>query len=390
VAKYAWPAGSTSKTVVVFVQDSSSTTGAGKASLSAGNTNWQQIRVQTDNTVTIGTISVTNLAALTDAYLSGGWFPVSAVNAPGWYRFDLPDALLAAGAVTAAANLLDPGGINIAQLPLEIQLQNTPVDLVSKAGVTVSASTLFPAVVRVWDATSVSSSNVAVADFSTRLNANVQQWSGASVTTGNIALWQTVSQANVTAWAGASVTASFLLPVTVRVWDTTSVSSSNLAVVDFSTRVNANTQQWSGASVTTANIALWQTISGANVTHWAGVTTSASDVAIQNTVVASIGNVNVTMWAGVTVSASNVAIADYTTYQTAITTTLFGTAMTESYAADGATFTWPQFCYQMWSFLSDFSISGTQYTTHRLDGSTTAMTFSLNDPTTPTANTRIV
>lgn len=43
-------------------------------------------------------ITVSDLAALTDAHSDGGWKEVDATNQPGLYRFDLPDAAVATGA----------------------------------------------------------------------------------------------------------------------------------------------------------------------------------------------------------------------------------------------------------------------------------------------------
>ncbi len=64
------------------------------------------------------------------------------------------------------------------------------------------------------------------------------------------------------------------------------------------------------------------------------------------------------------------------------------TALTEAYAADGATFTPAQAMYMIWSALSEFSISSTTITSKKLDGSTTAMTHTLDDASTPTSRTR--
>lgn len=63
-------------------------------------------------------------------------------------------------------------------------------------------------------------------------------------------------------------------------------------------------------------------------------------------------------------------------------------ALTEGYAADGAAPTLNQMLYQIWSALSEFSISGTTITAKKLDGSTTAMTFTLDDSANPTSRTR--
>lgn len=71
-----------------------------------------------------------------------------------------------------------------------------------------------------------------------------------------------------------------------------------------------------------------------------------------------------------------------------VTDIWMGTALTEAYAADGATFTPAQGLYQIWAALSEFAISGTTVTAKKLDGSTTAMTFTLDHSTAPTSRTR--
>jgi hypothetical protein len=64
------------------------------------------------------------------------------------------------------------------------------------------------------------------------------------------------------------------------------------------------------------------------------------------------------------------------------------TQMTESYSADGAAPTLAQALFLIQQQLGDFAISGTTLTVKKIDGSTTAATFTLNDATTPTAVTR--
>lgn len=68
--------------------------------------------------------------------------------------------------------------------------------------------------------------------------------------------------------------------------------------------------------------------------------------------------------------------------------TLLTTAMTESYNADGAAPTPAQALFLLIAFLMERSISTTTLTAKKLDGSTSAATFTLNDATTPTAITR--
>lgn len=63
-------------------------------------------------------------------------------------------------------------------------------------------------------------------------------------------------------------------------------------------------------------------------------------------------------------------------------------ALTEGYAADGAAATLPQLLYMLLAVLTEASVSGTTLTAKKLDGSTTAATFTLNDATSPTSITR--
>lgn len=67
---------------------------------------------------------------------------------------------------------------------------------------------------------------------------------------------------------------------------------------------------------------------------------------------------------------------------------LFTTAVTESYAADGSAPTPTQALLLIQQSLHEFAISGTTRTVKKLDGSTTAAVFTLDDATNPTATTR--
>ena len=77
--------------------------------------------------------------------------------------------------------------------------------------------------------------------------------------------------------------------------------------------------------------------------------------------------------------------AEYTDQQL---TTLFTTALTESYAADGATVTVAQALYEIMQFHNERSVSSTTVTVKKRDGSTTAYTLTLSDATEPTSITR--
>lgn len=96
--------------------------------------------------------------------------------------------------------------------------------------------------------------------------------------------------------------------------------------------------------------------------------------------------------AGVTVTTNN----DKTGYALTVTpptaatiaTAVLTTAMTESYAADGDSFTLAQGLYQIHGYMTELNISGTTGTIKKLDGVTTAYTVTYNDATNPSAVTR--
>ena len=66
---------------------------------------------------------------------------------------------------------------------------------------------------------------------------------------------------------------------------------------------------------------------------------------------------------------------------------VFTKDLSEGYAGNDTEFTMEQFCYMTWSALSQFKIASTTITSLELDGSD-AMTFALDDATTPTERVR--
>jgi hypothetical protein len=73
---------------------------------------------------------------------------------------------------------------------------------------------------------------------------------------------------------------------------------------------------------------------------------------------------------------------------TAALNALLTTAMTESYNADGSPPTPAQALFFIMQRLSEFSISGTQITVKKLNGSTTAFVLTMDAATSPTSSTR--
>lgn len=71
-----------------------------------------------------------------------------------------------------------------------------------------------------------------------------------------------------------------------------------------------------------------------------------------------------------------------------IASSVLTTQMAESYAADGVAPTLAQATFAIQQFLQETNVSGTTLTVKQLDGSTTAMTFTLDDANNPTSLTR--
>lgn len=129
--KLALVKGATSVTVNVFIQNSSSTTGAGLTGLvynTASLTAYYVRERAAAVAITLATQTVTG------AYSSGGFVEIDATNMPGWYRLDIPDAALASG--VNSVGLMLKGATNMAMLPIEIQLTDVNLNDGVRAGLT--------------------------------------------------------------------------------------------------------------------------------------------------------------------------------------------------------------------------------------------------------------
>lgn len=119
--------GTTDRTILVFIPDPASTTGAGKTGLVAADLTVTYTRVETDNDVvhTDVTGSLNDLASLTAAHNDWGVLEVSPTLSKGLYRFDLADALFASGAWYAVVQVTITTG-TAAATPKAFQLVDTP------------------------------------------------------------------------------------------------------------------------------------------------------------------------------------------------------------------------------------------------------------------------
>lgn len=111
--------GSTNVTIDIFIQDSSSTTGAGLTGLvfdSAGLTCF----FREGATVAAVELTLVTLALITTAHADGGFKEIDATNMPGMYRLDLSDTIVSG--TNPYVTLILKGATNMAALPIELEL----------------------------------------------------------------------------------------------------------------------------------------------------------------------------------------------------------------------------------------------------------------------------
>lgn len=136
MAKLCVKAGSTDVSLLVFIQDSTSTTGSGKTGL-AYNTSSLTCYYARPGAAAAALSLVTQ--TVTGAHSDGGFVEVDATNLPGVYRLDLSDAIIAASARSAVVQL--KGATGMAPLVLEIDL-NAEVNTTHVSGTAQTARDL--------------------------------------------------------------------------------------------------------------------------------------------------------------------------------------------------------------------------------------------------------
>jgi len=102
-----------------------------------------------------------------------------------------------------------------------------------------------------------------------------------------------------------------------------------------------------------------------------------------------VGNITGNLSGSVgSVTGLTAANLDTTVSSRATPAQILTTALTEAYAADGVAPTLSQLLFLVLSGLTEFAIASTTITVKKLDGTTTAATYTLDDATNPTSRTR--
>lgn len=337
----------TSISLAVFIQDSSSITGAGLTGLVYNTSSLVCYAVVPGSSA--AAISLATLAAANSAWATGGFKEIDATNMPGWYRFDVPNTNISTG---RSVGIHFKGATNMAPLALEIELTGWDNQDAVRGGMTALPNAAANAAgglpVSSAGALDLDEMNVDIEAIqaqtdklaftvANQVDCNVLDWKSATAPamTGD-------AYARLGAPAGASVSADV---AAVKV-DTAAVKvQTDKFVFSVANQVDSNVIDWKGA-----------------------------------TAPAMTGDAYARLGAPVGASIS----ADVAAIKASILTT----ALVESYNVDGAAPTLSQLLFLLLAFLTERSISTTTLTANKLDGSTAAATFTLNDATNPTAITR--
>ncbi len=341
--------GLTSCLVEVFIQNNALTTGAGLAGLVY---NSASLTAYYHRNSAASATAISLVTATSGTWTSSGFVEVDGTNMPGVYQLGIPDAALATGA--DSVSIILKGATNMAPVVLEVQL--IEVDLLDtvRLGLTALPNVASGSAGAI-PTTGTGSNQINVSGG--RADANALYWNGSAVATPDTAGYPKVTG-----------------------------------------KVGTGTGEWSLSSgVVKATL---EQILGTALTEGAAGRLAAAFIAFLNVAapVFTAASVNQTgdnfarigaAGAGLTaLGDTRIANLDATVSTRATPAQILTTALTEAYATDGSAATLSQILYMVWSMLAEKSITSTTMTAKKLDGSTTSMTFTLNDASNPTSITR--
>lgn len=358
-------AGATSQSITVDIYNS--TTGLPLTGLAFNTAGLIAYYSFSGANATATSITLATLAAVNSAYSSGGFKELDATNMQGDYRFDIPNAMIAA-AKGQNVTVTFSGATNMA--PRKINIELTAVNNQSTAFGLVLAKTTnitgFNDLAAAAIATGVWQDATA-GDFTTASSIGKSLYTSGVVPGGTNGLF--IAGTNAATTVTTSLTTTFTGNLTGSVGSVTGLTASNLDAT-VSSRMATYTQPTGFLAAT------FPTGTVANTTNiTAGTITTATNL----TNAPTAGDFTAVM------KTSLSAATPVATLSSAYDFAKGTAAMTESYAAQGATLTAVQALYGINQFLSQHSTSATTWTVKKRDGSTTAKTYTLDSATSPTS-----
>lgn len=231
-----------------------------------------------------------------------------------------------------------------------------------------------PATAGIPDVNVKNMNNVAATSITTiSANQGTTQPINFSGTAGSALVKSDTEQLNgqtVTAGAGVTFPASVASPTNITAGTITTVT--NLTNAATSGDLTATMKTSVGTAVAASAVASVTGNVGGNVTGSVGSVTGA------------VGSVTGNVGGNVTGSVGSLG----TTAKTDVSTAVLTTQMTESYSTLHTAPTLAQAVFEVRGLLAENNVASTTVTTKKVDGTTTAETFTLNSSTTPTSITR--
>lgn len=423
--------GSTSIILQVFIQDSSSTTGAGKSGL-AFNTSSLTCYYHRDTDTSATVMSLVTMTVGT--FTSLGFKEIDATNMPGWYQLCPPNAALASGAKSVAIHL--QGAAGMAPLPLEIEL--TAFD--NQDGVRGALTALPNAAAEAAGGLYTRGSGAGQINQAAngQVDTNVARWLNTAVSTPTVA---GVPNVNAKTWNDLATVALPLVPTTAgRTLDvsvggeagldwanigspttTVALTGSTIATtqkvdvetiktqavtaaagVTFPTTIASPTNITAGTITTVTNLTNAPTAGDFTATMKTSIGTAVASSAVASVTGNIGGNVSGSVASIGTGGISAASFASGAIDSAAIAADAIGSSelaasavdeilddpLSDSIPADGTLPTVRQALYMMTQFMFERSVTSTTVTVKKVDGSTSLFTLTLNDGTTPTSITR--
>jgi len=378
-------AGTTSKLTRIFIQDSSATDGSGLTALvynSSGLTwYWIQEGDASATQVTLATMTV-------GTWASGGFREVDATNMPGVYEIGIPNAAIDANGTT---HMLLKGATNMA--PVAIEIECDAIDYVDsvRAGLTALPN-----------AEADAAGGLPISDAGGLDMDGLSSHSAADVWT---AVTRTLTSATNLTSDGSAITMSASGIVgTVNVVNTTTTNTDMRGTDNALLAANAPTNfQDLAITVTTGEVTVGinndkagYSISGTKTTLDDLNDVSTGDVNAQcDTAITDAALATAAALATVDSNVDAILVDTGTTLPAAISALndisvadILTTQMTESYAADGVAPTLTQAVMLIQQGLLERNVFQTTETVRKLDKTTAAATYTLNDAANPTDKTR--
>ncbi len=180
--------GTTSKTHIIFIQDTTRYDGGGLAGLvynTSGLIAYYAREQANSVQITLDTQTPTG------GWSSGGFCAIDDTHMPGFYRLDVPDLVYATGASSVVINL--QGANNMAQCAIEIELTRTNNQDPIRGGLTVLPSSVQFAEPASWPATPTLNEAIMLlymgmrnASTATATERTIKNDAGATIATGTM------------------------------------------------------------------------------------------------------------------------------------------------------------------------------------------------------------